>query len=1208
MWVRWGAVVVGAAGVVFGTALAAWYLDFGWPDALAVSLIAAVAGIAAGLAAGSLLQERALAEDARRRAHDLERAARDLATRERYLDNLFQTAPVGVQWLAADGRILRTNPAAARLLECDPDCCVGRRFSEFETVPGTTDDLIARLVRGETISDLELRLRTDAGALRNVLISASALIENDAFVHARCFMRDVTDLRRGEEALSQKVRDLSLALRAGTMGFWTRDLAGAGQFQWSPELERLFGLPPGAFAGDEQEFLEFVHPDDRAPLREAVAAAIHDHADYQVEFRYLPRDGGVRWMLARGRAEYDAAGAAVRLAGVGIDITERKHAEEELRRFKFMIDNAGDAYLFADLNGRVRYANRTACQLLGYTEEELLNLAVFDVDPTYTPDRHRALADDLARVERVPPFETTLRRKDGSTVEVEMNVSRVVIGGAPHLLAVGRDISERRRAADAIRRTSYENQIILDSVPAMIWFKDANNIIRRVNRHAAEFAGLAPHEMEGRSAYDLNPGHAAAYHADDLEVIRTGRPKLGTMQHLVGADGHERWVTTDTVPYFDNAGRVAGVVVFSTDVSELRRAERERRRSEETLRLACRAAAAGAWDYDIAAQRLTLTSEFRDLFGLGPDADLTFRSWLDLVHPEDRESTADRLREALAGRADPRLEYRILRPDGAVRWIESTWVRISEPGLDGPRPVRLVGVAQDVTDRRLAAEALARSEGRLRAIFNQATAGIALLSTTGGFLEVNDRFCDLVGYGAAELASMTVEQVTHPDDREQIHDLIATLLRGVRASFTVQMRYLRKDGRAVWANLGAGLHTDDQGRPAGIVGVIEEADARIRAEDARRRSEERYRAMAENVPALVWTARPDGSCDYFNQRWTDFTGLTLDESLGWGWRAALHPDDLPTSEAVWRASLATGEPIHVQVRLRGRDGVYRWYLVHASATRDADGAISGWFGACTDIDEQKRAEARLADLNAALARSNRDLEDFAHIAAHDLREPLRGMRLCAAFLAEDLSAYLNDQARRHLASIDRLGKRMDDLVGSLLRYSIVGQTDLALASTDLNQLVANVLESLSPILRQTNTRVLIPAPLPVVRCDAVRVREVFHNLIANAVKYNTQPERRVEIGVRGFENGDTPIFYIRDNGIGIPPEHQNAVFRIFKRLHARDEFGGGTGSGLAIVKRIVERHGGRVWVESAVDEGSTFLFTLGKVDIHAPVEPAHSHH
>src|SRR5690606_27066664 len=130
----------------------------------------------------------------------------------------------------------------------------------------------------------------------------------------------------------------------------------------------------------------------------------------------------------------------------------------------------------------------------------------------------------------------------------------------------------------------------------------------------------------------------------------------------------------------------------------------------------------------------------------------------------------------------------------------------------------------------------------------------------------------------------------------------------------------------------------------------------------------------------------------------------------------------------------------------------------------------------------------------------------------------------------------------------------------------------------------------------------------VVRCDAVRVREVFHNLIANAVKYNTQPERRVEIGVRGFENGDTPIFYIRDNGIGIPPEHQNAVFRIFKRLHARDEFGGGTGSGLAIVKRIVERHGGRVWVESAVDEGSTFLFTLGKVDIYAPVEPAHSHH
>jgi light-regulated signal transduction histidine kinase (bacteriophytochrome) len=152
--------------------------------------------------------------------------------------------------------------------------------------------------------------------------------------------------------------------------------------------------------------------------------------------------------------------------------------------------------------------------------------------------------------------------------------------------------------------------------------------------------------------------------------------------------------------------------------------------------------------------------------------------------------------------------------------------------------------------------------------------------------------------------------------------------------------------------------------------------------------------------------------------------------------------------------------------------------------------------------------------------------------------------------------------------------------------------ELASRATDLNELVRSTLEPLQITLREEKVDVRIPRPLPTVTCDRVRVGEVFHNLITNAIKYNDKPQKWVEVGVREGAGGP-PVFYVRDNGIGIPPRHHGAIFRIFKRLHGRDKYGGGTGAGLTIVKKIVERHGGRIWVESAVGEGTTFLFTLG---------------
>ena len=246
------------------------------------------------------------------------------------------------------------------------------------------------------------------------------------------------------------------------------------------------------------------------------------------------------------------------------------------------------------------------------------------------------------------------------------------------------------------------------------------------------------------------------------------------------------------------------------------------------------------------------------------------------------------------------------------------------------------------------------------------------------------------------------------------------------------------------------------------------------------------------------------------------------------------------------------------------------------------------------LEERVRERTReLQQRNEELNQSNKELDDFAYIASHDLKEPLRGIHNFSNFLLEDYSDKLDDDGRSKLETLMRLTRRMETLIDSLLQFSRLGRVDLGLDRVDLNQVVAEILDSLAISLREDGIEVRMPRPLPTVEADRVRVGEIFHNLIVNAMKYNDKPEKWIEVGWREQEGG-APVFYVRDNGIGIPEKHHDAVFRIFKRLHGRDKYGGGTGAGLTIVKKIVERHRGRIWLESSAGEGTTFYFTLSE--------------
>lgn len=276
-----------------------------------------------------------------------------------------------------------------------------------------------------------------------------------------------------------------------------------------------------------------------------------------------------------------------------------------------------------------------------------------------------------------------------------------------------------------------------------------------------------------------------------------------------------------------------------------------------------------------------------------------------------------------------------------------------------------------------------------------------------------------------------------------------------------------------------------------------------------------------------------------------------------------------------------------------------------------------------------RNAEELEKINAELERSNSELDAFAYIASHDLKEPLRGIHNYSSFLIEDYAEVLQEEGASKLQTLIRLTQRMENLIDSLLHFSRVGRVELRMQTTNLNELVKKVVDLLKITFKETQVDIRIPQTLPTIRCDSVQLNEVFSNLISNAIKYNDKSDKWVEIGfLDSTEENETQagqsqriaptelvslqqdssfdfpattntslpqnpsVFYVRDNGLGIQEKHLDAIFRIFKRLHPPYKYGGGTGVGLTITKKIVERHGGRIWVESNYGEGSTFYFTL----------------
>lgn len=439
-----------------------------------------------------------------------------------------------------------------------------------------------------------------------------------------------------------------------------------------------------------------------------------------------------------------------------------------------------------------------------------------------------------------------------------------------------------------------------------------------------------------------------------------------------------------------------------------------------------------------------------------------------------------------------------------------------------------------------------------------------------------------LGYSTAELHHRSLTEFVHADDRRSMSRELAGLNQGIRSA-QFENRFVGKDGSVKWLLWNVAVSRGEHVMYATARNVNER---KLYEEELALR--DRSINSATNGILIADARRPDVPTVYCNAAFENITGYAKEEVVGRNCRFLQGQDhDQPDLDAI-RQAIRDGTEGQAELRNYRKDGTVFWNEFYIAPVRDSQGTLTHFIGVQTDITRRKNQEAELARKTEALAQSNAELQQFAYVASHDLQEPLRMVASYTQLLRKRYKGKLDADADEFIEYAVDGADRMQRLIRDLLEYSRVGSENKSFESTECELIWQHVMRNLSASIRDHHATVTHD-PLPTIYANPTLLTQVFQNLIGNALKFHGSSPASIHVGATSLSDGWE--FFIRDNGIGIPPDQRDRIFAVFQRLHGRSDYPG-TGIGLAICKRIVEKHDGTIWVNSEPGKGSTFYFTV----------------
>jgi PAS domain S-box-containing protein len=777
----------------------------------------------------------------------------------------------------------------------------------------------------------------------------------------------------------------------------------------------------------------------------------------------------------------------------------------------------------------------------------------------------------------------------GDNIPLLLLVAGLLLTLTLFIIVLTLSVGRRRVAAEVKRQKSLIDQV-LDALPVNIFLKDRNGRFVLINEETARTFGLPKEKVVGKTEFDVQPLEVAAKLRKFDDDVRTTVGVVKREERLI-SEGQERFMLSGKTMIAPAGGGELLLLGFSLDITEQKRAEDELRRQQKFIRnvLDTDPNLIFVKDYDgnfVLVNRATAST-----FGMTAE-EMVGRNNADLHHNKEETDAYLRVdREVINGRKEIALDEPFTLPSGEVRW----YLTVKRPLVQPDGAVHVLGIAMDITERKLAEKALRESEERLGNIIDNTTAVIFLKDLEGRYLLVNDAFAVLVGRSR--------EQILGASDGDLFPKEIADIFRENDRRVLASGKVAEFEDRLEFANGARVFFTvkfplrDATGMPYAVCGISTDITERLylEREAANARANELSRSVINALGEGVIGVDRQLGITFANPQAEQFLGYSEAELRGkivcdivYGGRKdqdPVHPDGCPVA-----AVIAEGKMVHVEDTRFAHKSGSDFPVSFIAAPILENGIVCGAALSFQDITLRKQAEATLTHHINELARMNAELDEFSYVASHDLQEPTRKLLAFSDWLRRDLGDELPQRAAEDLEFIADAASRMQRLVQDLLALSRAGKASMSRENVPLDEVVDQALAALSLRIRESGA-VISRDPLPAVSGDPTMLTQLYQNLIANALKFSAGSAPEIRITAEQRSAGDW-IFGVRDRGIGIKPEYAELIFQPFKRLHGRGKYEG-SGIGLAICRKVVERHHGRIWVESEPGQGAHFKFVLG---------------
>ncbi len=1049
-------------------------------------------------------------------------------------------------------------------------------------------------------------------------ISALPLLDDKGnLVGYRGANTDITERKRAEEALRASEEQLRLVTDNMLDMVIRTDLQGTFLYA-SPSHKHILGYESASLLG--MSVYDYMHPEDIDRVRNVALANLQTETIGKQEYRYRHADGHYMWLESIGTPIYDDNGSPIGAVFSTRNITERKRAEDALReseaKYRTLVENIPQKIFMKDRELNYLSTNENYARDLGIQPADIVGKTDYDFYPKDLAEKYRA--DDIRIMETAQLEELDekyLQEGRETWVHTIKTPVRDENGEIVALLGIFWDIAERKRVEEKLEEERILLRTLIDNLPDRIYVKDVQG--HKIIANSADWlasGGKTMKDVIGKTDREVYPPELAEdYWALDKAVIDSGLSVINHEEPGLDSQGNTVQILTSKVPLRDGNGKIVGLVGIGRDITERKQAEQALRESEQKYHLLVDTAGEAI----VVAQDGILKFVNRmasDLTGYS-EQELTSRPFSEFIHPDDRGMVIERYLSWIKGNSIlPRDAFRLMARDGKIKWVEVGAVLIDWEG----KPATL-NFLTDITERKQAERlrealytisqaAVAGSPEDLYLIIHRALGN--LMPVDNFYIALYDPDADLLsfpysvdqrdasyspqkpGRGLTEYVLRTgrpllvdkqaFTQLVQQGEVELVGvdsvdwlgvPLIAgAMVFGVMVvqSYTERVRFSHADMEML------------EFVSAQVTTVIERKLALQRIADALELNNTLINASTLGISAYD----SSGQCIMANEAIARILGATRAQILGQNYS---HIESWKKSGLIElaREAVASGNETRREIHITSDFGKEVWLDCHL--TPFVSNGEPHLLRTVEDISISKQDEVALQVYAAKLEQSNRDLQEFAYVASHDLQEPLRKVLAFGNLLTNEYGDAFDETGRDYMKRMQSACQRMETLIDDLLSFARVETRAQPFTEVDLNTVAQEVISDLGNHIERTHGHIEI-GDLPMIEADQSQMHQLLQNLISNALKFHHKrcpPLVKISAKI----NGDACQISVEDNGIGFDIQYLDRIFKPFERLHNREEYVG-SGMGLAICRRIVERHSGRITAASNPGNGSTFIVTL----------------